>query len=457
MTMQPSRTDTQTDSARRRALSVSALNRQVKSLLEHSFLSIQVIGEISNFARPSSGHWYFTLKDAKAQVRCAMFRNRAQTTTFVPREGDEVLVTARVSLYEGRGDYQLICERMEKSGLGQLQQAFDALKAKLDKEGLFDTSRKRPLPSHPKHLGVITSPTGAAIHDILTVLKRRFPGLPVTLYPTAVQGSEAAAQIVTAIELANRHALCDVLIVGRGGGSLEDLWPFNEESVARAVVASAIPVVSAVGHEVDISISDLAADQRAATPSAAAELLSPDRHALTLRMNQLKRRLESRIGWLVDRKRHQLLATRQRLRHPGERVREHMQSLDRLEIRLQRATLRLLEQKQQRLTQLGTRIRRVTPERRLTQHRQRVEQIEQLLPRLIQRTLERQRLRLAQQSGKLQSVSPLATLERGYSILLNPEGQAVSSAEQVSPGERLEARLHKGRLTCTVDSVEPGQ
>ncbi|WP_188746435.1 exodeoxyribonuclease VII large subunit [Marinobacterium zhoushanense] len=440
-----------------RALSVSALNRQVKSLLEHSFLSIQVIGEISNFARPSSGHWYFTLKDAKAQVRCAMFRNSNQRTGFVPREGDEVLVTARVSLYEGRGDYQLICERMEKSGLGQLQQAFDALKAKLDKEGLFDSARKRPLPLHPKHLGVVTSPSGAAIHDILTVLKRRFPGLPVTLYPTAVQGQEAASQIVSAIDLANRHGQCDVLIVGRGGGSLEDLWPFNEEIVARAIAASAIPVVSAVGHEVDISISDLVADQRAATPSAAAELLSPDRHALVLRLNQLRRRLESRIGWQLERKRHQLLAARQRLRHPGERVREHMQALDRLEIRLQRAALRLLEQRRSRLTDLNARLQRVTPARLLDQYRHQLQQLQLLLPRLMQRHLERNRLRLAQQSGKLQSVSPLATLERGYSILLNPAGQAVSSAEQVSPGERLKARLHKGRLTCTVDSIEPGE
>ncbi|MBV1787011.1 exodeoxyribonuclease VII large subunit [Marinobacterium sp. D7] len=440
-----------------RALSVSALNRQVKSLLEHSFLSIQVIGEISNLARPSSGHWYFTLKDSKAQVRCAMFRNSNQRTGFVPREGDEVLVTARVSLYEGRGDYQLICERMEKSGLGQLQQAFDALKAKLDKEGLFDSTRKRPLPPHPRHLGVVTSPSGAAIHDILTVLKRRFPGLPVTLYPTAVQGQEAAGQIVAAIDLANRHAQCDVLIVGRGGGSLEDLWPFNEEIVARAIAASAIPIVSAVGHEVDISISDLVADQRAATPSAAAELLSPDRHALLLRLNQLRRRLESRIGWQLERKRHQLQGARQRLRHPGERVREHMQALDRLELRLQRATQRLLEQRRNRLTELNARLQRVTPARRLEQYRHQLQQLQPLLSRLMQRHLERNRLRLAQQSGKLQSVSPLATLERGYSILLNPAGQAVSSAEQVSPGERLEARLHRGRLTCTVDSIEPGE
>ncbi|SEG71569.1 Exodeoxyribonuclease VII large subunit [Marinobacterium lutimaris] len=440
--------------AANRALSVSALNRQVKSLLENSFLSIQVIGEISNFARPSSGHWYFTLKDSKAQVRCAMFRGRNTATGFVPREGDEVVVTARVSLYEGRGDYQLICERMEKSGLGQLQQAFEALKAKLDKEGLFEQSRKRPLPAHPKHLGVVTSPTGAAIHDILTVLKRRFPGLPVTLYPTAVQGQEAAGQIVRAIELANRHASADVLIVGRGGGSLEDLWPFNEEAVARAILDSAIPVVSAVGHEVDVSISDLVADQRAATPSAAAEMLSPDRNALNLRLQQLRRRLLSRMSWQLDKKRQQLNSARQRLRHPGDKVREHMQAVDRLELRLARATNRHIQLQRSRLEQLQRRLQRVTPINRINQHRERLTQIEQLMPRLMQAHLERSRLRLAQQSGKLQSVSPLATLERGYSILLDSKGQAVSDSTRVNPGDKLEARLHQGRLQCTVDSID---
>ncbi|WP_207894975.1 exodeoxyribonuclease VII large subunit [Marinobacterium mangrovicola] len=440
--------------AANRALSVSALNRQVKSLLENSFLSIQVIGEISNFARPSSGHWYFTLKDSKAQVRCAMFRGRNMATGFIPREGDEVVVTARVSLYEGRGDYQLICERMEKSGLGQLQQAFEALKAKLDKEGLFEQSRKRPLPAHPKHLGVVTSPTGAAIHDILTVLKRRFPGLPVTLYPTAVQGQEATAQIVRAIELANRHASADVLIVGRGGGSLEDLWPFNEEAVARTILDSAIPVVSAVGHEVDISISDLVADQRAATPSAAAEMLSPDRNALNLRLQQLKRRLQSRMSWQLEKKRQQLNSARQRLRHPGDKVREHMQALDRLELRLTRATARHIQLQRSRVEQLQRRLQRVTPINRINQHRERLTQIEQLMPRLMQGHIERNRLRLAQQSGKLQSVSPLATLERGYSILLDNKGQAVSDSTQVNPGDKLEARLHQGRLQCTVDSTE---
>ncbi|WP_432696366.1 exodeoxyribonuclease VII large subunit [Marinobacterium sp. YM272] len=437
-----------------RALSVSALNRQVKSLLENSFLSIQVIGEISNFARPSSGHWYFTLKDSRAQVRCAMFRGRNLATGFVPREGDEVVVTARVSLYEGRGDYQLICERMEKSGLGRLQQAFEALKAKLQKEGLFEQGRKRALPTHPKHIGVITSPSGAAIHDILTVLKRRFPGLPVTLYPTAVQGQEARAQIVRAIELANRHAACDVLIVGRGGGSLEDLWPFNEEAVARAILNSPIPVVSAVGHEVDISISDLVADQRAPTPSAAAELLSPDRHALNLRLQQLQRRLQSRMRWQLEKKRQQVNAARQRLRHPGDKVREHMQALDRLELRLTRATTRHIQLQRARIDQLQRRLQRVTPLNRIAQHRERLSQIDQLMPRLMQQHLERSRLRLAQQSGKLHSVSPLATLERGYSILLDSTGQAVTDSARVQVGDAVEARLHRGRLQCTIDRID---
>ena len=439
------------------ALSVSDLNRQVKSLLEHSFLSVQVIGEISNFARPSSGHWYFTLKDARAQVRCAMFRNRNQLTGFIPKEGDEVVVTARVSLYEGRGDYQLICERLAKSGLGQLQRAFDELKAKLDREGLFASTRKRPLPTHPNHIGVVTSPSGAAIHDILTVLRRRFPALPVTLYPSAVQGKEAADQLVAAIELANRHGQCDVLIVGRGGGSLEDLWPFNEERVARAIVASAIPVVSAVGHEVDISISDLVADQRAATPSAAAELLSPDRHALKLRLQTLNRRLNSRMQGQLERKRSQLQAARSRLRHPGERLREHMQRVDRLELRLHQASRRYLEQRRLRLEHLQQRFARVTPLLQIRARQEQLAQIGALLPRLMERHLERNRLRLAEQSGRLHSVSPLATLERGYAIMLNAQGQAVSAAEQVRVGEQLEARLHKGRLSCTVDQIETGE
>ncbi|WP_027852933.1 exodeoxyribonuclease VII large subunit [Marinobacterium litorale] len=436
-----------------RALTVSALNRQVKSLLEHSFLSIQVVGEISNFVRPSSGHWYFTLKDDRAQVRCAMFRNRNQRSGFIPKEGEEVVVTARVSLYEGRGDYQLICDQIEKSGLGQLQQAFDALKAKLQAEGLFDAQRKRPLPTQPRHIGVITSPTGAAIHDILTVLRRRFPGLPVTLYPSAVQGKEAAAELVRAIGLANRHGLCDVLIIGRGGGSLEDLWPFNEEAVARALADSAIPTVSAVGHEVDIAITDLVADHRAPTPSAAAELLSPDRHALQLRVNQLGDRLQSRVSWLIANRRQQLGHIRQRLRHPGERLREHAQRVDRLELRLLSSQRRYMESRRNQLTQLQARLLRESPVRRIETSREYVQQLEQRLPKLMLRQLEHNRSRLAQWSRQLHAVSPLATLERGYSILLTESGEALRNTDQVRVGDKINARLNEGELICTVDTI----
>ena len=268
------------DTPQRQILSVSQLNRQTRQLLETHLPLIWVEGELSNFACPASGHWYFSLKDEQAQVRCAMFRNRNSRVRLPsggrPGNGLQVLVRCRVSLYEGRGEFQLIVEHMEEAGLGALQRRFEQLKNKLDSEGLFTTEHKQPLPALPRRIGVITSPTGAAIQDILQVLQRRFAAIPVTIYPTAVQGQEAIAGLTHAIEQANDHGSCDVLIVGRGGGSMEDLWAFNEESVARAIFASDIPIISAVGHEVDFTIADFVADQRAPTPSAAAELLSPD-------------------------------------------------------------------------------------------------------------------------------------------------------------------------------------
>ncbi|MFW5824439.1 MAG: exodeoxyribonuclease VII large subunit, partial [Marinobacter sp.] len=264
---------------RPRALTVSELARQVRHLLESSFMQVWVEGELSSLSRPSSGHWYFSLKDQRAQVRCAMFRGFNQRVRPLPKEGDQVRIRGRVSLYESRGDFQIIVEHMEPAGLGALQQAFDALKARLQAEGLFAPERKKPLPAMPRHIGVVTSPTGAAIHDILIVLGRRCPGIPVTLYPTPVQGQTATASIVAAIQRAVRHGQADVLIIGRGGGSLEDLWCFNEEAVARAIAACPIPTVSAVGHEVDVTIADFVADLRAPTPSAAAEKISPDQPA----------------------------------------------------------------------------------------------------------------------------------------------------------------------------------
>jgi exodeoxyribonuclease VII large subunit len=414
-------------------------------------MTIQVEGEISNLARPSSGHWYFTLKDDRAQVRCAMFRGRNLQVRFRPKEGDQVVVLAKVSLYEGRGDFQLICEQMQESGQGRLQQAFERLKLQLSQEGLFDVSRKRALPSPARHIGVITSPTGAAIHDILQVLGRRCPSLPVALYPTAVQGNEAAGQIVRAIELANRDGRCDVLIVGRGGGSLEDLWPFNEEAVARAIAASRIPVVSAVGHEVDISISDLVADLRAPTPSAAAELLSPDQAQLQQQLSLLRQRLARQTQGYLQQQHSRLEHLRARLRHPGDRLREQSQRLDQLELRLQRALTLRLQQRHNRLDMLQQRLQRSSPARMLLRKQQQLSPLRQRLQHAMQLLISQRRQQLQFQARQLQGVSPLATLERGYAIVQDHKGQAITRQQQVSPGDVITARLHQGTLVCTVE------
>lgn len=435
------------------ALSVSDLNRQVRSLLESSFMMIQVQGEISNFVRPSSGHWYFTLKDERAQVRCALFRNRSQFLKYRPKDGDQVMVRAKVSLYEGRGEFQLICDYMEESGVGQLQQAFEDLKLRLGAEGLFDPAGKLPLPPHPRHLGVITSPTGAAIHDILSVLKRRFPGLPVTLYPSAVQGAEAAPSIVRALQLAQRHAQCDVIILGRGGGSLEDLWPFNEESVARAIHDCRIPIVSAVGHETDVSISDFVADLRAPTPSAAAELLTPDQRELQLRLNQAQRRLLDRIRQQLGQQRERLVALQRRLRHPGERLRERAQRLDELEMRLRKAVLRLLHERRNRLERQQARLVQIRPQRQITQSRQQLLSLRQQLERQMTHLLHDKRLRSAALAGQLNAVSPLATLERGYAIVQDSQGRVIDDAALLEIDDMIETRLARGRVQSRVTAT----
>ncbi|MFN3882600.1 MAG: exodeoxyribonuclease VII large subunit [Nitrincola lacisaponensis] len=429
-------------------LSVSQLNREARRLLEASFAWIRVEGELSNFARPASGHWYFTLKDAQAQVRCAMFRNRSQLIGFRPSEGDQVIVTAKVSLYEGRGDFQLICEQMMPGGEGQLQKAFEQLKQQLNQRGWFNAERKRPLPAHPRRIGVITSASGAAIHDILHVLNRRFPGLPVNLYPSAVQGPEAADQLVSALQLANRHAECDVLIIGRGGGSLEDLWPFNEVRVAEAIIASAIPVVSAVGHETDTTISDLVADYRAPTPSAAAEVLSPDQHLLGQRLAQYQTALTRQLARQLQQARQQLHQQRQRLRHPGERLQQQTQQLDRLEMALTRLLGQHLQQQDHQVQQLHQRLLRQTPRFQL-QH-QRLLWLTEHLQQRTERQLALHRNTLGQTARRLNAISPLATLERGFSLLLDASGQVVQHVEQVKPGDQLTARLQDGELSCRV-------
>ena len=337
-----------------KAMSVSDLNRQVKRMLEVSYGQIWVSGEISGLSRPNSGHWYFSLKDSKAQIRCAMFRGFNQRVRFQPKEGDLILVRAKVSLYEGRGDYQLIVEGMEPAGLGQLQADFDALKLKLSLEGLFDETQKKQIPNIPDKVAVITSQSGAVIHDIISVTKRRFPELEIILLPVSVQGDKAAAEIAQAINFVNRHHIADTIIVGRGGGSLEDLWAFNEEIVARAIFASALPVISAVGHEVDFTIADLVADYRAPTPSAAAEKVTPDQFELMQQLDQQQRRLQYFMAMHLQNRADNLNNFRHRLKHPGEVLRDKNTAINALFSRLSlalKSNLTLAQHRYERCTQ----------------------------------------------------------------------------------------------------------
>ena len=385
---------------------VSGLNEAVRSHIEAAFPFVWVEGELSNVACPASGHMYFSIKDKNAQVRCAMFRLRNRHLPFQPEEGMQVLVQARVSLYEARGDYQLIVESMEERGDGALQRAFEALKKQLAAEGLFHQSHKKPLPTLPRCIGVVTSSTGAALRDILSVLARRFISIPVVIYPTAVQGTEASQQIVAALEIANARQECDVLLLARGGGSLEDLWPFNEESVARAIYNSAIPIVSGVGHEVDFTMADFVADVRAPTPSVAAETVSPNAmdwfHRLQHTQNQLSRAMEQLLKhWHI-----QLRHLHQRLRHPKHRVDAYAQKCDYLE---------------------------------------------QNLGRAIHHILERKHGELAHYSATLNAISPLATLGRGYAILSDAQsGTILTSTEDTKKGQRIHAQLAQGVLHCEV-------
>lgn len=441
-------------------LTVSQLNRQVRNLLESHFDFLWVEGEVSNFAAPSSGHWYFSLKDGKAQVRCAMFRNRNQRVRFTPENGDALRLRCRVSLYEGRGEFQLIVEHLEHAGAGALQAQFEQLKARLLAEGLFNPEHKKPLPGRVRHLGVITSPTGAAIHDILTVLQRRCPAIRISILPVAVQGEGAAAEICRAIENANQwqrqgSIQVDALIVGRGGGSLEDLWAFNEEVVARAIAASELPVVSAVGHEVDFTIADMVADHRAATPSAAAELLSPDQRQWQQRLVDIESRLQQLIWRKLTDAADELGQLRRRLRHPGAQLREQSQRLDDLEQRLVLAQRNQLRRRRAELELLKSHLRAASPLPGLVRLQGQNRQLGQRLENAMRRRLQLAGERLAGLAQLLDSLSPLATLQRGYAIVTNARGEVVSDADSVAVGDELEARLAKGRLGVTVERIDP--
>jgi exodeoxyribonuclease VII large subunit len=435
---------------------VSRLNQAVRQLLEGAFPLIWVEGEISNLATPASGHCYFSLKDEAAQVRSALFRNRARRLRFRPENGQRVRLRARISLYAPRGEYQLIVEHMEPAGDGELQRAFEALKARLSAEGLFAEHAKQPIPALPRRIGVITSPTGAAIRDVLSVLWRRFPALPVLIYPTAVQGHSAAAEMASAIRLANERAEVDVLLITRGGGSLEDLQAFNDEHLARAIAASSLPVVSAVGHEVDMAITDFVADERAATPSAAAERLSPDGAAIQQRLGDRSARLAGSLQRLLQRQHERLAQLSRRLdsQHPGRRLRDRSQRLDELDQRLRHAMGRRLQSRGEQLATVRGRLRAANPGRRVQEGQRRVDALQNRLGGQVREAIASRQARLAASARALEAMSPLATLQRGYAIVQTPEGQILRRAGDLQPGSAIHARLASGRLEAIVERIE---
>jgi exodeoxyribonuclease VII large subunit len=478
------------------------LNREARTLLERGFSALWIEGEMSNLSRPSSGHWYFSIKDDAAQLRCAMFRQRNLLAKFSPKDGQRVLLRGRVTLYEPRGDYQFLVDYIEEAGEGALRRRFELLKAKLAAEGLFDTARKRPLPKLPKRIGVITSPSGAAIRDVLNILKRRFCRLPVLIYPVPVQGAGSASQIASAIRLASARAECDVLILARGGGSLEDLWSFNEEVVARAIAACSIPLISGVGHEVDFTIADFVADVRAPTPSGAAELAAPDCNEWQRSLATWSRRLTGALQRSTQQRRQRLLWLDRRLNqlHPGVALRQRAQRVDEIEQRLTATVQRAIQQRSQRLVWLQRRLDQRHPGAELRKRTQRLSELEQRLTRLVRQQLHRRRGLIAEQwshlrhaspalrlataksrlqassrsmstalnrrvhslqskvsvaAGRLNAISPLATLQRGYSILTDANGHVVTDVRELSVGDKVEATVAIGRLIARVEATRP--
>jgi exodeoxyribonuclease VII large subunit len=432
-------------------LTVSELNRMARRALESQLPLLWVEGEVSNFTRATSGHWYFSLKDATAQVRCVMFRGRNQFADFTPANGDHVEIRALPSLYEARGEFQLGAEAIRRAGAGRLYEAFLRLKGKLEAEGLFDPQRKRPLPRFPRCIGVVTSPQAAALHDVLTALKRRMPGLPLILYPTPVQGAGAGAQIAAAIRTAGARAECDVLLVCRGGGSLEDLWAFNDEAVARAIAASPMPVVSGVGHETDFTLADFAADLRAPTPTAAAELASPLRQELLLQLQHLARQLHRHLARKQHGEMQRLDYLARRLVHPSEQLRRQQFGLAQLLQRLQGASRTRLVREQLRLAQLGQQL--VTPLHGVRREQQRLDALEVRGRRAAASGLTQRQLTLTRFASSLTHLNPEGVLARGYSIAHLADGRVVQDAAMLAPGDALDIRFHHGRARTRVESA----
>lgn len=431
-------------------MTVSELNSLSKGLLETHLASVMVSGEISNLSTPASGHCYFSLKDEGAQLRCALFKQAKSRLPFSLENGQHVIARGKISLFAPRGDYQLIATQLILEGDGLLQHRFNQLKKRLQQEGLFDAQHKRPLPSFPHHLGIITSATGAALQDILRVLKRRFPLLRITVFPSAVQGQAAAAALCAALEQATmtKHA-CDVLILARGGGSLEDLWPFNEECVARAVFACPIPLVTGVGHEIDFTMVDFVADQRAPTPSAAAELVSPDQQACAHQLKQLQQQLHRAMQQRLQQSQLTLNQYQQRLRHPSDKLRETMQQLDSLEIRLHNSIHNTLARKQQHLNQCQLQLPPLN--QTITHHHTHLNQLSEQLHSSTHRLVSKKQEQLSYTAHQLQQLSPLNTLSRGYCIAKDAQQQVRTSCH-VPEGTTLTLQFHDGLCSATVTS-----
>jgi len=434
-------------------VSVSEFTRNVKSVLEYNFPAVWVSGEISNLATPRSGHWYFTLKDEQSQVRCAMFRQNNQRLSFVPGEGSQVLVKARVSLYEARGDFQLIVDSMEDAGVGALQRAYEQLKQKLQAQGLFDQQHKKALPELPHCVGIITSSSGAALHDIINVLQRRFPALPVIIYPSQVQGDEAPEQLFHALAQAQQQALCDVLIIGRGGGSIEDLWAFNNEHLAQAIYDCPIPVVSSVGHETDFTICDFVADVRAPTPSAAAELVSPDQSEWLNWLQGIENQLSSLINRQLLSLQQQLQWQRKRLKHPGRYLEDVAQRIDDLANRMEQQLGLQLQLRQEKVLTFEARLQQHSPLHTLKQQLTRLNFLQQRLEQSLHPRFESMQQKIASLAREMDAFSPLATLGRGYCLAKDENNALIKSASELHSGQKLKVCFSKDQALVSVDKV----
>ena len=439
-------------------LQVSELTRKVRFMLESEINVVWLSGEISNFIAAGSGHWYLSLKDSQSQVKCAMFKGNNRYVRLKPKNGQQVLVKAKVSLYEPRGDFQLIIEQMEDAGEGLLRQQYEALKAKLDNEGIFSAANKQPIASHYHKVGVVTSPTGAAIKDIISVMARRSPSTQLIIYPALVQGELAAADIVASIEVANQRQEVDILIVGRGGGSLEDLWCFNDERVVRAINQSKLPIISAVGHEVDTTLSDFAADVRAPTPSAAAELISGEQQEQLAKINQLTQRCQQAMKQKLQLHSQRTAHFTQRLQQndPQRQLQVASQQADELQQRLTKAMNQLLSNKAQRPTLLAQRLQHQSLERTIHQYAEHLSQLDKRFQQSFKQGLTQQQQRFAALTEQLHLVSPLATIARGYSITRSKKGAIIKSVESVKVGDEVSVQLSDGKLNAKVSDIQAG-